>query len=229
MKAYIVRLEENKHSCKMAKDCFEQAVKHKLSPQYFKAINGKDWGKHFTATGLTPFRKFKKGRLGVLGCFFSHYYIWREILSSKEPAVVLEHDGYVIRDIDDSILDTFIHILKLDRLDPYKKNYNTLIEKEKYLDIRVEKYVNLSPKNPEKLKTGNYFKGAYSYILKPEGAELLINWVHEKGFLPADQQIGDWVLDTKTTIPTLARLHPWYSIGNNINTGSLTQGLENNI
>ena len=93
--------------------------------------------------------------------------------------------------------------------------------------IRVEKYKHISSKDITKIGTGNYFKGAYSYILKPQGAEKLINFVHNSktGHRPADQQIGDAVLNTWVTVPTVARLHPFYSIGNNIKSASLTQNL----
>lgn len=224
MKAYIIRLFENEHSCNMAKDCFEQAVKHGLQPEFFNAINGYDADKHYEKTGIVKARKFKKNRPGVMGCFFSHYYLWQKVLETG-PAVILEHDGYMIRDIDESILDLFDDVLKLDRLDPYSKSYNKVIELESTLPTKIDKYINQTPKNTEKLKTGNYFKGAYSYILKPSGAQKLLDFVHENGHLPADQQIGDWVLDTRTTVPTVARLHPFYANGDNILTASLTRNL----
>ena len=42
MQTRIIRLEGNEHSCKMAKDCYDQAILHGLSPSYFKAINGNE-------------------------------------------------------------------------------------------------------------------------------------------------------------------------------------------
>jgi len=226
MKAFIIRLEENSHSCDMAQDCFEQAVKFNLEPIFFKAINGNDADLHYEQTGLFKKRKFKKGRIGVLGCFFSHYYLWNKCIELDEAIIILEHDGYIIKSITDDILDTFEDVLKLDRHDPYSKTYNEVILKEQDYDLDVIKYINPTPKDPKKLGTGNYFKGAYSYILKPQGAKKLVNWVKENGHLPADQQIGDWVVDTKVTVPTLARLHPFYAEGNNISTASLTANPE---
>jgi GR25 family glycosyltransferase involved in LPS biosynthesis len=229
MITYIIRLEENEHSCRMAQECFEQAKIHGLKPKYFKAINGKDWKKHYYATGIQPKRKFKKGKLGVRGCFFSHYYLWLECLKQGEPMCILEHDGYILRPFGNTICDQFEDVLKLDRLDPYSKKYNQLLDEEKDKELQIEKYVNQSPKNPYKIGTGNYFKGAYAYILKPEGAHKLIKHIRQHGHVTADQQIGDWVLNTNTTVPSLARLHPFYSIGDNIKTHSLTQGLEGTI
>lgn len=229
MKTYIIRLEENEHSCRMAKECFDQAVKVGLTPEYFKAINGLDAKKHYELTGIQAKKKLKKGKLGVLGCFFSHYYIWQECIKIKKPILVLEHDGFMLRPLPGNIVHQFNDVLKLDRLDPYSNSYNRSLEEEAGLDLTIEKYVNLSPKNPVKLGTGNYFKGAYAYIIKPQGAHKLIQHIRKEGHITADQQIGDWVLETNTTIPSVARLHPFYSIGDNIKIHSLTQGLERTL
>jgi GR25 family glycosyltransferase involved in LPS biosynthesis len=229
MKTFIIRLEENEHSCTMAKDCYDQAKKHGLKPEYFKAVNGKDWKKHYLQTAIKPARKFKKGRLGVRGCFFSHYYLWLDCIKTGIPYVILEHDGYILKPFGNSILDQFDDVLKLDRLDPYSKSYNDRLEEEKTLPLEIQKYTNLSPKNPHKIGTGNYFKGAYAYIIKPHAAYKLVKHIRQNGHVTADQQIGDWIVDTRTTVPSLARLHPFYSVGNNIKTHSLTQGLGGSI
>jgi len=226
MKCYIIRLEGNAHSCQMAQECYDQAILHGLSPSYFNAINGNDAAFHYENTGVTPKRKMKKGRPGVLGCFFSHYYLWQECIKTNTPFIILEHDGYVLKPLPDNILDTFEDILKLDRYDPYSKNYNQNIDFEKEEPMRIEKYVNLTPKNPVKIGTGNYFKGAYAYIIKPAGATKLIKHIRQNGHVPADQQIGDWIVDTRTTVPSLARLHPHYAIGSNIKKDSLTRNLK---
>ena len=206
----------------MAKDCVEQAANFGISVEYFDAINGIDAEKHYDQTGIKKLKKFKKNRLGVIGCFFSHYYLWQKCANDVVPYMILEHDGYMIRELPDNILDQFDDVLKLDRLDPYQKHYSKKIAEEHHLPITVKKYINETPKNPLKLGTGNYFKGAYSYILKPKGAIKLLNHISTHGHLPADQQIGDWVLDTATTVPTVARLHPFYAENDNIKTASLT-------
>lgn len=226
MKTRIIRLEGNEHSCQMAQDCFNQAVLHGLQPEFYKAINGNDVIRHYQATGIRLKRKMKKGRLGVLGCFFSHYYLWQECMVSGMPTLILEHDGYMLKPLPKNILDTFEDVLKLDRCDPYSGSYNKLLEEESTLNLSIEKYTNLQNKNPVKIGTGNYFKGAYAYIIKPAGAIKIIKHIRQNGHVPADQQIGDWIVDTRTTIPSLARLHPHYAIGSNIKKDSLTRNLK---
>lgn len=225
IKTFIIRLEENEHSCKMAQECYEQAVKFNLQPEFFKAINGLDSDYHYERTGIVKAGKFKKNRLGVSGCFFSHFYLWEKCVQLNEPIIILEHDGYFIRRLPNNILDRFSDVLKLDRIDPYSSKYNKLIEQEKHNPVTVEDYINPAPKNLKKYNISNYFKGAYSYILKPSGARKLVYSAKTYGHRPADQQINNSLLNLKTTVPTVARLHPFYSIGNNIETESLTRNL----
>lgn len=226
-RAFIIRLKDNKHSCKMAQECVEQAKKFNVDVEYFDAINGNDAEFHYKQTGVPrPKKNLKKGKAGVLGCFFSHYYLWQECWLQNRPYLILEHDGFIIQTIPNNICDQFSDVLKLDNCDPYSKNYNKIIDQEKNTDLRIEKYRNNLTKAEFKIGTGNYFRGAYSYILKPSGAKKLLDFIHKnengKGHRPADQQIGDGILDTAVTIPTLARLHPFYAEGANLKTTSLT-------
>ena len=60
---FIIRLEENEHSCQIAEECLLQAIKHGLCPKYYKAINGNNFEHHYAMTGLKPQGKFKKGKI----------------------------------------------------------------------------------------------------------------------------------------------------------------------
>ena len=73
----------------------------------------------------------------------------------------------------------------------------------------------INAKNIELNGTGNYLHGAYSYIIKPNGARKLIAWINENGFLPADIQIGDKILDIKVIKPTNA-----FKLEAKLNSGS---------
>jgi GR25 family glycosyltransferase involved in LPS biosynthesis len=225
IKSFIIRLDENEHSCRIAEECFLQATKFGLHPKYFKAIHGKDAEFHYNETGIKKLGKFKKNKPGVIGCFFSHYYLWKKCIETNEPILILEHDGYLIRSIDGEILNQFNDVLKLDRLDPYSKNYDQELEKEKELPLTVERYNNNFTK-VAKYGLQDYFKGAYSYIIKPAAAIKLIKFIAINGHRPADQQLNASIIDLKTTVPTVARLHPFYAIGNNIDSASLTRNLD---
>ena len=228
MKTYIIRLEENPHSCRMAQECFDQAVKHGLQPEFFKAINGNNIEYYRKKENIKPGKKFKKSRPGVHGCFFSHYYLWKQCVQDNLPYIILEHDGFILNYIDNNILKSFDDVLTLDRLDPFSNDYNKTIQQEEHSAFEVRDYINISAKyiiSKTYPEVTNYFKGAYAYIIKPKAAKKLIEHISEHGYLPADQQINSTILKLNTVVPSLARLHPYYAIGDNIRTESLTRNL----
>lgn len=220
MKFYIIRLKNNSISEKHAEECVAQAKKFGIEVSYFDAINGLDYPEHLERLKIKPRYKFKKGRAGVFGCFLSHFYLWQNCARKNVPFCILEHDGYFIKPLPENILNTFSEVLKLDDLDPYSKSYNELIEQEKDQMLTIKKYHNYQAKFLEKNGTGNYMRGAYGYIIKPEAAAKLLPWIKLNGFVPADNQLGDAVIDIQVTTPTIVRLHPAYF--NNINALSLT-------
>jgi len=220
MKAFIITLQGNEISEKHSRECIDQAKKFGIDLEVFDAVNGHEWEKHAEKFNLKPRYKFKKGRAGVYGCFLSHYFLWRECAFENKPFLILEHDGYFIKPLPDKIMDQFTDVLKLDGHDPYSKNYNRVLEQESASPVQIEKYFNTQAKFLEKNQTGNYMRGAYSYIIKPRAAQTLIDWISQNGFVPADQQIGDAIVDIQVTVPTVARLHPAYH--NRIGELSLT-------
>jgi GR25 family glycosyltransferase involved in LPS biosynthesis len=210
MKYYIIRLKGNEISETHARDCIEQAKKFGIEVNYFDAINGLEYQRHLDELKISPRYKFKKGRPGVFGCFLSHFYLWQSCARKNVPFCILEHDGYFIKPLPQNILDTFSEVLKLDNLDPFSKSYNDDILKEENLPIEVKKYHNPQAKFLEKNGTGNYMRGAYGYIIKPRAAAKMLPWIKTHGFLPADNQLGDAVVDIQVTTPTIVRLHPNY-------------------
>ena len=227
MKAYIIRLKNNAISEKYADLGVARARKFGIDVEYFDAINGLEYQQHVARLGIEPRYKFKKGRAGVFGCFLSHYYLWQQCAAGCQPFLILEHDGYFVRPLPDKILDTFTDVLKLDDLDPFSKHYDTTVADQLNQPVVVNKYHNPQAKTVnhesnfvEKIGTGNYLRGAYSYIIKPHAAQRLIDWIKQNGFVPADQQIGDAVVNIQVTVPTIARLHPDYH--NRIKEMSLT-------
>jgi GR25 family glycosyltransferase involved in LPS biosynthesis len=220
MKYKIIRLKDNPISEKYANECVEQAAKFGIKVNYFDAINGLEYQSHLAKLNIHPKYKFKKGRAGVFGCFLSHYYLWTKCIEDDIPYTILEHDGYFIEPLPDDILDRFSDVLKLDELDPFSKEYNLALENEKSKPLTYKKYYNSTAKFLEKNQTGNYMRGAYGYIIKPHAARKIVEWISINGFVPADNQIGDALVDIQVVTPTIVRLHPAYH--NKIGELSLT-------
>ena len=223
MKAFIIRLKNNSISEKYASLCVNQASEFNIDVEYFDAINGLEYQQHLTQLNIYPRYKFKKGRAGVFGCFLSHYYLWKKCADENVPYIILEHDGFFIRPLPKNILESFSDVLKLDDHDPYSKSYGALVTAHYDINI-IQKYVNPQAKFLEKNQTGNYMRGAYGYIIKPHAAARMLHWISKNGFVPADQQLGDAIVNIQVTIPTIVRLHPDYQ--NKISELSLTGNVE---
>lgn len=224
MNYFIIRLKNNTISEKYAAECIAQAKNFGITVECFDAINGLEYTDHLNALKIQPRYKFKKGRAGVYGCFLSHYYLWKKCLEDNVPYTILEHDGYFIRPLPLDILDKFEDVLKLDNVDPWSKTYNESVLGDGTKDIDIIKYFNPKTKFEEKNQTGNYMRGAYGYIIKPHAAKKLVDWISINGFVPADCQLGDAIVDIKTVVPTVVRLHPDYH--GNIGDLSLTNNPE---
>ena len=220
MKTFIIRLKNNQISEKYAAECVNQAATFGIEINYFDAINGLEYRDHLEKLKIFPKYKFKKGRAGVFGCFLSHYYLWKKCMADGIPYLILEHDGYFIRPLPDDVMDRFADVLKLDGENPFSKDYDQIINSQNAQTTSIQKYNNPDAKFLHKNETGNYMRGAYGYIIKPHAAKTLVEWIAINGFVSADNQIGDALVDIQVVSPTIVRLHPAYH--NKIGELSLT-------
>jgi GR25 family glycosyltransferase involved in LPS biosynthesis len=211
MQFHIIRLKKNEISEKHAKECVKQAKQFGYDVNYFDAINGNKYEAYINHFKIAPKYKFKKGRVGVHGCFLSHYHLWKACVKANETFCILEHDGYFVKPLPDDVENKFTDVLKLDGHDPYSGNYNKIFENEQSIDnVEINQYYNSQAKATEKNGTGNYLRGAYGYLIKPHAADKIIRWIDANGYLPADIQIGSAIVDIKVTQPSVVRLHPAY-------------------
>jgi len=223
MKAKIIILKNNALSERVAKDCIEQATRFGISVEIFNAINGLEYQQHLEKLNIRPLKKFKKGKPGVYGCFLSHYYLWKECAESKEPYIILEHDGFLIKSLPGNILDQFDDVLKLESENPYRSTYEDRLELTKDNNLT---YNIVEPYRDMNNGAGWYSVGAYAYIIKPRAADKLITWIDKNGFLPADQQLGSYAITLHECKPSLARLHHFYIKDGNIKSMSTTMNTE---
>lgn len=219
MKSFIIRLKDIEHSCKIAKECVEQAKKFNLKVEYFDGVLGDDADAIFAADGIIKYpKKIKRPTAGVKGCAASHYLLWKKCAADGEPYLILEHDGYMIRPLPTV---EFEDILKLDPHNPFSESYEFDVDTDQELKILDYKNQNYKSK---KAPYGGYFLGAWAYIIKPSAAKILVEVVKEKGWVPADKQLGSDLLHLETTSSTVFRIHPLYN-SKNIESLSLTRNL----
>lgn len=113
MKSYIIRLLDFPNSVEWANNAYKSAKKHNWDVYFFDGINGQ---LHSLAEyNIKINRKHTKSvkafqRPGTVGCFLSHYHLWKRCLALREPICILEHDVIINKPL---ILERFSNVLKL--------------------------------------------------------------------------------------------------------------------
>jgi len=97
---------------------------------------------------------------GALGCFLSHYYLWRKCADLNESIIVLEDDADIIR--SPTTISTSSDVVKLHS--PRQKKYHPV--------------------------TGEWSPCTTAYFLTPMGASKLLDFVHSTGPKYADKLIA---------------------------------------
>jgi len=207
IEAFVIKLQGVSSSEDLAKECRLSGSKFNLEIKNFNGIYGKN---NIDAAhqifGIRPWKdKMKKNRLGVKGCFLSHYSLWKESLTKDKPIAIFEHDAVMLRPLPTNILKQFKEFLMLDPYNKMKGSYesNHLDESK----IGVEEYFN-NDSNPKYGVTDQYVMGLQAYIIKPEAAEKLIKNVKKNGYLPADIQCHKGLINIQTIYPSVASINP---------------------
>lgn len=122
----------------------------------------------------------KAERPGVMGCFYSHYRLWKKCVELDETICIFEDDVKIVRPlIPVDFEDILVIVLGARKL---KKN-------EKFLtnstgEPRAETYFNSS------------MPGTPGYMITPKGAKKLLK-CYKKTYLPSDNAINCGVVDIK--------------------------------
>ena len=177
MKTVVITLPDSKDRYEL----FKKTNKNKVYPEVFdKCFVGKDldysqlkklrfdtdhnWIDPILKTPLTS---------GEVGCFLSHYHVWRECIRIDAPILVLEDDGIVG---DDFSYDEIRRILN--------DGYNFLYLGWKEMDEDQEK-----PIVNEKYVVPVYPYWTLAYVVTPESAKILCNKEIEQNIIPVDEYL----------------------------------------
>lgn len=156
---------------------------------------------------------------GVLGCFLSHYNLWKKCVKLNIPIGVLEYDAVIIKPLPENILAQFNDYLNLDYtrhthlgLSSKGNEYTAQIELEKNNPIKIsqlqENHKTKRIKHHFKYINNNHIKGAFGYIIKPSGAKKLIEATKKYGILPADVQPNLLYCNMHYANPSIVMLNP---------------------
>jgi hypothetical protein len=95
MKSYIIRLSEFPNSVEWSSKAYNSAKEYGWNVHFFEGVNGQK--ETLADYGININKKYKKAiksfeRVGTVGCFLSHYKLWKKCIELNEPICILEHD-----------------------------------------------------------------------------------------------------------------------------------------
>jgi glycosyl transferase family 25 len=122
----------------------------------------------------------KATRPGVIGCFYSHYRLWKKCAELNETLCIFEDDVKIIRPlIPIKFEDILVTVLGAKK----NKKYIHYLQ-DPQGDPAAEEYYNSS------------MPGTPGYMITPQGAEKLLN-CYKNTFLPSDNAINTSVVNIK--------------------------------
>ncbi len=186
MKAYIVTLLNLPESIQIAERCIASAKQFNVDAEIFPAVY-KDVALDEAKQEQLKLSKWDESysNIGaVVGNFITQYRIWKTILESNEPGIVLEHDAVFTGNVPDLTN-------KGDIINLGKPSYGAFKTKD------------VAGVYPMFSKTGGYIPGAHGYYLTPRGAEQLITLAKNKGVAPCDIYLN------KNNFPDIKEIYPW--------------------
>ena len=200
MKAYAITIRGNLVSEAGYKQLVEssRAVGNKFNINIFEAITpdyvdmtlksqkikwNYPWvGKEIDiASGLTKSAYLTKNPKARVACALSHYLLWKTCVKLDEPVLVLEHDAVFTQAIDFDINDGGMFIVGINNpLGATRKArdyYNTIVNDPKWL----QPVPSIDSHDVPQGLAGNS-----AYILKPIGAQKMLDIVKQYGLWPND-------------------------------------------
>jgi len=205
MKSFHIILKNHKLGEELGYKNIEIAKSFGLDASVFDAIPGN-----------TCFHLFKENKIraakqgigtdGQRGCFLSHYFLWKHCIKLNEPIAILEHDGVFLRPLPENIEEQFTDICRLEAYRHWDPEYENLTINGLSKNVEIKKL----PTEFRNRHTGEYYIGYYGYLIKPSGAEKLVQHAKHVGICPVDQYVATGVVDIVSTIPSVVRLEELY-------------------
>lgn len=191
-KTFIIHLSKIPSSLESATKLQKDLLDIDIQAKLFEGTYGSDAEKifekekrqvhpiSFKGVGIDERYENKTRRPGVMGCFYSHYRLWKRALKLNEPICIFEDDVTIHRKlVPVEFEDILIVSLGAKKSDRYKHFLNNPTG-----EPRAEDYQNAS------------MPGTTGYIITPAGAKKLLN-AYRKTFLASDNAINKMIVDIK--------------------------------
>lgn len=197
MKAFIISLSKIESSISTANNVLEKLLEYGFDAELYEGTYGNDavelykhekrcLATHGIKTDIDDNRSTldyessqKILRPGVLGCFYSHYNLWKKCIELDEPIFIFEDDviferGYIPIEWEDVLM-------VCTGKEAHKHNYYS-----KFL------YSPSGDAEPIRIRNTS-MPGAVGYALKPHAAQKLVE-TYKQEVLPADTALNQFVV-----------------------------------
>lgn len=211
IRSFVIRKEGDELSERLSDECISSADQFGITPEKINGVYS-NHDEIIEKEGLFPYPKIvKKLRPGYKGCFLSHYQIWKKSVEENIPVLIFEHDALMIRPLPENILDLFDTVLVLDR-HSRDSDYENILKIESNTTIYQHDII-----SDIRYKTINntHVKGSHAHLIKPEGAKNLIRSINTYGYIATDVAVNQCYIKYFTIEPSIARVNPFFSSGNN--------------
>lgn len=184
MKSYVITIVDNNKSVEVANRCIDSGKKFGVNIDLYSAYTPNDDLFSITQFHQIPVDRFKEKYSRFRNCvaaFMSHFTLWLKCRDFNEEFLILEHDAVIVDKI------------------PVNSNYEFVMNlgKPSYGKFRTPSTLGINP-----LTSKQYFPGAHGYIIKPAGAEKLIQLARRYA-APTD------VFMNTIIMPWLQEYYPW--------------------
>ena len=186
-KTFVIAIKGHPVSELQLRDCLDSARQFNWNVETFWGVDGRTiTTETWKLEGLTPrLDKPTMNRLGVQGCFLSHWNLWNKCVELNEPIIILEHDA---------LIQDFWNTIEID---------NAIIKLHRHYSRKNTKLDN---------DTGEWSKSGHAYCILPSHAKKLINFVKKYGAFEVDRIIGSKVIPfTHLGSPSLVERQNSYS------------------
>ena len=175
---YVISLVDIPESLAGARRCISSAERHGEGKgmEIFPGIRKKEALAFFLEHGLTfsstPGHEELFDINGEMGCFASHYLLWKKCVKFNEPIMILEDDVKFYSTVPPLGFKEIIHLGK------------------PCLSRNAKIMATISGKHQEAYNPFDYLLGAYAYGIMPQAAQKLINAAHKMAIRPVDRFIN---------------------------------------
>jgi hypothetical protein len=190
-KTFVIALKDHPVSKTQLQDCLDSAEKFNWNVEVFWGVNGNTVNKNtWQQENISPrFDKPRMLKLGVQGCFLSHWLLWKKCIEINQPIIILEHDAIIQKAWQP--LNISESLIKMHR--PYTG-------KKQKID-------------PD---TGSWTKSGHAYCISVEHARRLISFTQNTGAIEVDILMGSKVIPVAHLEPSWVERQNTYSTTNNL-------------